>query len=133
MKEEIETIEKVELGTRVVGKRTGAMVPSTVVAIMTYEAFINLLRTGSDLTKWDSLYPDWPTKQVIVTKFDEPTQNISFFEFKSMIESMDDVEFINEMREDKNKKIYKKFIEYQYSMQPKAMSVAYPIDDVDIL
>lgn len=123
-----------QLGDRVYGKKTGNLVPSTVVGIIP----ANLYTEGSKqvfYNLWDMLYPNWREGLIVLCKFDEPTRNMTLQEFQTQVMELpesSEVPFVNELIN--NQSLYSKYVKFMYEreVQPK-WHVAYPYDDIEVV
>jgi hypothetical protein len=121
------------IGDRIIGKRTGTLTPSTITGIMTWNTYFGIVGSSqkeSALEVWSKFYSDVENKLVIISEFDEPTCPISFSEYKASVDERTD-DFTVKLRE--NTELYLQLIQDRYNQFPKAKSVSYPEDDVEIL
>lgn len=122
----------VKIGDRIVGKKTGQMIPSTVFGIITADFYMSRMSKVNDFSKWDELYPDWKDNVVVLAMFDEPQKNISVQEtWEFMRENSKIFQMLEE--EKTSYKILNEIVMERWNNYPSVDSVAYPIDDVDIL
>jgi hypothetical protein len=76
---------KYKLGDRVVGNKTWAMVPSTVIAIFEVDYFLTKTGYINPTNFWEKFYPDFKEKPVYICRFDKPEKT---FTFKEMLEQI---------------------------------------------
>lgn len=122
----------IEIGDRVVGKSTGTLTPSTVIAKMVAPYYIGVFNKDVQ-TRWDDLYPLWKEGNVYITKFDEPVKNCTYAEFKIGFEPLMESESFFSNLKSSNSEVYEDFLKYRYDIQPSVYTVAYPEEDLEIL
>ena len=124
----------IEIGDRVVGKSTGTLTPSTVVAKMVAQYYIAVFNNQMlNECRWDALYPEWRDGIVYINKFDEPVKSCTYEEFRAGFEpKIENEKFFTSLKDD-NKKVYEDFIRYQYYILPASAIIAYPEEDLEIL
>jgi len=122
------------IGDRVISKKTGPVAQSTIYAIFSAHAWkaIQLAKGKSEITRWDELYPNWyeEGKLVYLSLFDEPVKIVSYQEYCDNLESNLDP-FLVELR--KVPSLYKLFLERQYELQPEVYELSYPEDDLELV
>jgi hypothetical protein len=126
---------KMNIGDRIIGKKTGTLTPSTIVAVMTWEFYCKVFFTSpkameSTIEAWSKHYPDFQSKLIVISKFDEPQKNISFDEFKTSIDSESD-EFTDFVREIPI--MYNLLLKIRYDKLPNTITVSYPEEDCEVL
>lgn len=73
-------VYKYNLGDRVSGNKTGYMIPSNVVGIISSDFYIEKMNGNHPMTLWEELYPDYKDKPVYICKFDSPSKTFTFEE-----------------------------------------------------
>jgi len=124
-------LDKIKIGDRIVGKKTGLLIPSTIVGFIppSYRPEYH------QRSRWDELYPDWRSKYVVLCEFDQPTKPIRLdelieCEFLPLPESSD-CPFIQRMISDKV--LFNEYADFQYRKITLVKRVCYPIDDIEIV
>jgi hypothetical protein len=118
----------VKIGDRIVGKKTGTLTPSTVIAIL--PCYMTALYR-EPLRRWLDLYPDYREKLIVVSEFDIPQKNISMEDAK--VNAILYVEKFPFAKDFYDLGLVDKIAEYFYETTELTLSVTYPIDDVEVL
>lgn len=128
MEKEIEFDCALQLGDKITGSKTGCLSPSTIVGIMTAEAYVGIM--GHPGTKWDILYPTWEEKPVVLSLFDNPQRSVSFDEFKNnLLTASPTVADIAAVAPKESEVLFRE----EYERLPLISLVAYPMQDVCLL
>lgn len=126
---EVEFDCALQLGDKITGTKTGTLAPSTVVGIMTAEAYIGIMGHPAQ-SKWDVLYPSWQEKPVVLSLFDSPQRNVSFEEFKeNLITTNPSIANISAAAPEESEVLFRE----EYERLPAISLVAYPMQDVCLL
>jgi hypothetical protein len=67
---------------------TGEEPMGHICGIMTGESYYNIMSNKTNLGRWDSLFPGWKDRNVIILKHDYPTRYISFTEYVNYLYSI---------------------------------------------
>lgn len=120
------SIGDIKVGDRIVSKRIGKMIPSTVIGICP----MDLLIFTPPCNIWDSYYEDWRNKQLVIVKFDEPVVYLTFEEVRGATE----LTFGNVPWKEKlySTGIFDEIVQNTYENYPQSICAAYPIEDVEI-
>lgn len=127
----------VKINDRIVGKKIGVLVPSTVIGIVTPQFYLNgVLKISMDSTLflWDEYYPNWKDKLVVIGSFDEPQIVYTFEEISKRYKDNPNSFFnLLKNRVELTKKQEEEILKLEYMTVDKSWTVAYPIDDVEII
>lgn len=125
---------KYNLGDRVCGNKTGAMIPSNVVGIINSSFYIEKMSDKQNMMLWESLYPDYLDKSIYICQFDEPSKTFTFEEMLKQTRipledrdypvSRQDVFLYNLRNVEEVLKLYYDLLAPEFSF------VAYPEDDL---
>lgn len=124
----------IKLGDRVVGRKTGYMIPANVICIMTSEYYLGSNnRTADDMLIWNKYYTDWQNKAIIVVQFDEPQKHMTLEElYESLKVNTPDV-LAAVMQHGPSDAMLADILKAYWQQLPLVTLVAYPIDDLEIL
>ena len=118
----------IKLGDRIVTKRIGAMIPSTVMGIVHPEMYMHMFNLTEN-QRWAKHYPDWNENLVVISKFDEPTRHITFEEHCGAFTEDELMIELNATPE-----LKKRLMKRQYEAAiPETFTVCYPIEDLEVL
>lgn len=78
-------VYKYNLGDRVCGNKTGAMIPSNVVGIISSNFYHEKMNDVQTVTLWEELYPGYKDKPVYICQFDSPSKTFTFEEMVKQI------------------------------------------------
>lgn len=76
---------KYNLGDRVSGNKTGYMIPSNVVGVISSYFYLEKMNDNQHMVLWEELYPDYKDKPVYICKFDSPSKTFTFEEMVKQI------------------------------------------------
>lgn len=110
----------VKIGSRCYTKQTGDLGLATVIGIIKSKRYNEMVLPSTFnpakflVDKWNSLYPNWRQKEILVLEFDQPQKPLSYAEHKDVEQS----ENINVS---------------SYKYIPLTFFAQVPIDDVEFL
>lgn len=118
--------EELKVGQRIVGKRTGNLVPSTIIGFGPCGMVPLLVPKDND--RWEQLYPNYKEKYTVFCKFDEPVKTMSFQDAKENAEH-----FAKSAPFKMTEEQIIDLANFYLDETPETLYVQYPIDDVEIL
>ena len=105
------------LGTKVVTRKTGLPGSGIVCAVMTADVYLEITRRAiEDHHVWTKFYPGWLNNEVAIVKFTQPQKTCS----------------LQEIRE-QNPGCSKSEIMETYSRVPMSALSMYPVEDLEIM
>jgi hypothetical protein len=127
----------IKLGDRVTGKRTGQLVPSTIVGCIPASIYVAINGDNASYLKRNKLYPNWMEDVVVYCRFDEPTKNITYEEFSWQF----DIEWENMCASnnwlikayEENNNIKNIIKQDKWESIVEVLMVAYPIEDIEVI
>lgn len=128
----------VKIGDRIIGKKIGAMIPSTVIGIMSpmfyFNGVLKLSLETATIPSWDEHYPDWKDKLIVVGLYDEPQCPYTFHEVSTRIKE-NPYSFLNGLKQKINlsKEVEDAILKVEYANSDKSHTVGYPIEDVEVI
>lgn len=133
----MESQKLVNIGDRIVGKRTGIMMPSTVVCIMEPTLFMSsapVFQIGAQhLETWDENYEGWDKKPVVITKFDTPQKEYTKQQIIEDLEAHPTIFTKSLLDANIPKEALDIVYQTYWETSPARHYGVYPFEDVDVL